>query len=133
VREPVWIEERDALALHNRLLALAGGATGVRDDTLLESVLARPRQRHAYDESADLVDMAAAYTAGLIRNHLFIDGNKRTGFVIGVLFLEINDFHFTASEEDAAQAIIGLAAGRIDEAVYAAWVRGNVKRSLAGR
>jgi len=123
--EPVWIEERDALALHDRLLALHGGAAGVRDTALLQSALARPRQVAAYARTPGIIDMAAAYTAGIVRNHPFIDGNKRTGFVVGVLFLELNGYRFTASEEDAAQAVLGLAAGTLDEQGYAAFLRAN--------
>ncbi len=123
--EPVWIEERDALALHDRLLALHGGAAGVRDTALLQSALARPRQVAAYARTPGIIDMAAAYTAGIVRNHPFIDGNKRTGFVVGVLFLELNSYRFTASEEDAAQTVLGLAAGTLDEQGYAAFLREN--------
>ncbi len=127
-KEPLWIEERDVLAIHDRLLALHGGATGLRDRGLLESALARPRQHHAYANISDVVEMAALYTAGIIRNHPFADGNKRTGFVIGVVFLELHGFDFQASEADATQAVMGLAAGTLDEAGYAAWLRGNAKR-----
>ena len=126
-KEPLWIEERDALAIHDRLLALHGGATGLRDRGLLESALARPSQHHAYAETPDIIEMAALYTAGIVRNHPFVDGNKRTGFVIGVLFLELHRFDFKASEADATQAIIDLAAGMLDEAGYIAWLRENVK------
>ena len=128
MKEPDWIDERDALALHDRLLALDGGAAGIRDLALLQSALARPCQHHAYGDSVDLAGMAAAYTAGIVRNHPFIDGNKRTAFVVGVLFLEINGYRFTASEEDAAQAVLALAAGTINEAAFAVWLRANVKR-----
>jgi len=128
MREFVWIEERDALALHNRLLALDGGLPGVRDAGLLQSALARPRQLHAYGDKPDVIDMAAAYTAGIIRNHPFIDGNKRTGFLVGVLFLELNGHDFTATEESAGQAILSLAAGTLDEPALAAWLRANAKR-----
>ena len=127
-KEPLWIEERDALAIHDRLLALHGGATGLRDRGLLESALARPRQHHAYAKTSDVVEMAALYTAGIVRNHPLIDGNKRTGFVIGVLFLELHGFDFKASEADATQAVMALAAGTINEAGYAAWLRHNAKR-----
>lgn len=126
--EPVWIDTRDALAIHDQLLALDGGAPGVRDQGLLESALARPRQIHAYGEDSDAVDMAAAYTVGIVRNHPFVDGNKRTAFILGVLFLELNGYRFTATEEAAAQAVLGLAAGKLDEASFAAWVRANVKQ-----
>jgi death-on-curing protein len=127
-KAPIWIETRDAVAIHDRLLALYGGATGLRDRGLLESALARPRQHQAYAEAPDIVEMAALYTAGLVRNHPFVDGNKRTGFVIGVLFLELHGFDFKASEEDATQAVMALAAGTLDEAGYAAWLRLNAKR-----
>jgi death-on-curing protein len=128
VSEPVWIDERDALALHDRLLALDGGASGLPDAGLLQSTLARPRQLHSYGDNPDIIDMASAYIAGIVRNHPFIDGNKRTGFLVGVLFLELNGYRFTATEESAAQAILSLAAGTLDEPALAAWLRANVKR-----
>ena len=127
-KEPFWIEERDVLAIHDRLLALHGGATGLRDLGLLQSALARPHQHHAYADKSDVVEMAALYTAGIVRNHPFVDGNKRTGFVTGILFLELNGFDFKASEEDATQAVMGLAAGTLDEAGYAVWLRENSRR-----
>jgi death-on-curing protein len=127
-REPLWIKERDVLAIHDRLLALHGGATGLRDRGLLESALARPRQHHAYAGTSDIVEMAALYTAGIVRNHPFVDGNKRTGFVIGVLFLELHGFDFKAGEADATQAVMALASGALDEAAYTAWLRENAKR-----
>ena len=126
-KEPLWIEERDVLAIHDRLLALYGGATALRDRGLLESALARPRQHHAYSNASDVVEMAALYTAGIIRNHPFVDGNKRTGFVIGILFLELHGFDFKANEADATQVVMALAAGTLDEAGYAAWLRENGK------
>jgi death-on-curing protein len=128
VSAPVWIDERDALALHDRLLALDGGPAGVRDEGLLKSALARPQQLHAYGNSPDTVELAAAYTAGILRNHPFIDGNKRTGFILGALFVEMNGYRLTASEEDATQAVLGLAAGTLDEKAFAVWMRANIKR-----
>ena len=125
MKEPVWIDERDALALHDRLLALHGGAVGLRDDGLLKSALARPQQHFAYAESPHIVDMAAAYTWGIVRNHPFVDGNKRTGFVVGILFLELNSYRFNASEEDAAQMVLELASGNLDDAGYTAFLRAH--------
>ena len=84
------------------MLILHGGAAGVRDEGLLLSALARPQQLAAYAEDADLIDLAAAYTFGIVRNHPFVDGNKRTGFVVGVLFLELNGAAFAAPEEELA-------------------------------
>jgi death-on-curing protein len=127
-KEPLWIEERDALAIHDLTLARHGGATGLRDPGLLQSALARARQHHAYAKTSDVIEIAALYTAGIVGNDLFVDGNKRTGFVIGVLFLELHGFDFKVSEEDATQAVMALAAGTLDEDGYLAWLRENVRR-----
>jgi death-on-curing protein len=128
MKEPVWIDSHDALVLHERLLALHGGSPGLRDEASLQSALARPRQQYAYAGSPNVIDMAAACAVGIIRNHPFVDGNKRTGFVVGVLFLELNGYSFRASEEDATSAVLALAGGTLDEAAFAAWLRKNVKR-----
>jgi death-on-curing protein len=125
VKEPVWIEAHDAIVLHERLLAAHGGAAGLRDEGLLATALARPQQHLAYAERPDVVGMAAIYTAGIVQTHPFVDGNKRTGFVVGILFLEMNGYRFSASEEDAARAVLDLAAGKIDEAGYEAFLRSN--------
>jgi death on curing protein len=129
MKEPVWIEERDALALHDRLLAIDGGAAGVRDKGLLQSALARPRQLFAYGDRPGIVEMAVAYLGGIIRNHPFVDGNKRTAFVVGILFLEMNGYRFTAAEEDATQAVLSLAAGTMNERAFAAWLSGHIRRN----
>lgn len=128
MKEPLWIDERDALAIHARLLSLEGGPEGLRDPGLLKSALARPRHLRAYDENADIAQMAAAYMAGIVRDHPFLDGNKRTGFLIGVLFLEINGYRFSATEETTTQVVLALAAAELDEPALAAWIRENVKR-----
>ena len=124
--EPVGTLERAVLAAHDRLLAAHGGARGLRDPGLLESALARPRQHYAYG-APDIVELAAIYTSVIIRNHPFVDGNKRTGFATGIAFLLLNGFVFQASEEDATQAVFALSAGELDEAGYAAWLRSNAK------
>ena len=97
---PIWIDVRDARTLHDRLLAVHGGAPGMRDEALLQSALGRPQQLYAYTTAPDITDMAAAYTAGIVRNHPFVDGNKRIGFVVGILFLELNGYRFSATEGD---------------------------------
>jgi death on curing protein len=124
---PVWLDLRDALTLHDRLLVIHGGAPGLRDVGLLESALARPQQHSLYNDDAGIIDLAALYSAAIVRNHPFVDGNKRTGFVLGILFLELNGFLFRASEEEAAQAMLALAAGTIEAAEYAAFLRANSK------
>lgn len=122
----VWLDERDARTIHERLLARHGGAEGVRDAALLASALARHEHLAAYGDTPDASAVAAAYTAGIVKNHPFVDGNKRTGFVLGILFLELNGMRFAASEEAATQAVLDLASGRMDMMGYAAFLRANV-------
>ncbi|HEY1943399.1 MAG TPA: type II toxin-antitoxin system death-on-curing family toxin [Roseiarcus sp.] len=129
--EPVWIDAREATVLHEQLLALHGGRAGVREAGLLESALSRPRNRWVYRERSGIVELAAAYTAGVVGNHPFIDGNKRTGFVVGVLFLELNGYQFFASEENAVEAVLALAAGAMNEDGYAAFLAANSRMSNA--
>jgi len=130
--EPIWIDDELVLAIHDRQLVEHGGAEGLRDEALLRSALGRPMNQFAY-ETTDVVELAAKYTAGIVQNHPFVDGNKRTGFVVGVLFLELNGYRFTASEEAAAQAVLELAAGRMDEKGFCEFVRANSKRSRPRR
>ncbi len=127
--EPVWLEERDALLIHGRLLARHGGASGIRDITLLQSALARPQQHFSYGMEVGVIELAALYTAAIVRNHPFVDGNKRIGFMLGVLFLELNGYRFAATEEGAAQAVIALAAAEIDEAGYAVFLADNLEKA----
>lgn len=129
MKGPTWIDYRDALALHDRVLALFGGTDGVRGDTLLESALARPRRLLTHAESPGTLAMAAAHTAGIVRNHPFEDGNKRTAFLAGVLFLELNGYRFSASEEEAAKAVIDLASGVLSEGGYSAFLQTNARRA----
>ena len=120
--EVIWIDLPEVLAIHARQLDEHGGASGVRDHGLLESALARPQQLFTYGEP-DVFDLAAAYTAGIVQNHPFVDGNKRTGFVVGILFLELNGPTFKASEADAAQAVFNLADGEINDDEFSSWLR----------
>ncbi|CAD85177.1 type II toxin-antitoxin system death-on-curing family toxin [Nitrosomonas europaea] len=122
---PVWINEQDVLAIHERLIFLHGGASGIRDRNLLKSALARPLNFSVYDQQSDIFLLAATYTSGILQNHPFVDGNKRTGFVIGVLFLELNGYKFIANEEDSAQAIISLAEGSLDELGFRLFIEHN--------
>jgi len=123
--EPEWLTKAVILAIHDEQLAEHGGGTGVRDDGLLDSALARPQNRLAYDAAADLATLAAACAFGLARNHLFIDGNKRTAFVAAEVFLDLNGMTLTASDEDCVLTMLRLAAGEIDEDAFADWLRSN--------
>ena len=125
--EPTWIDELDALAIHTRLLALDGGAPGVRAPDLLASALARPRQHHAYDGTMDVVRLAALHTVAIVQNHPFVDGTKRTGFVIGVLFLELHGLAFVAPQELATVAVLDLAASRTGLDGYERFLRDHVE------
>jgi death on curing protein len=123
--EPEWLTKAVILAIHDEQLAEHGGGTGVRDDGLLDSTLARPQNRLAYDAAADLATLAAACAFGLARNHPFIDGNKRTAFVAAEVFLDLNGMTLTASDEDCVLTMLRLAAGEIDEDAFADWLRAN--------
>ena len=127
MKAPVWVLDETVLAFHEQLLALHGGATGLRDRGLLDSALARRRNLFVH-EKATVFALAASYAFGLVKNHPFVDGNKRIGFAVGVLFLELNGLRFEAEEADAAVQTLGLAAGAIKEAEYAAWLEANSRR-----
>lgn len=120
--EPVWLDATDALAIHDRQLAEHGGGTGVRDIGMLESALGRPVNRWAYGED-DPAALAAAYAFGVARNHPFIDGNKRTAWVLARLFLAINGHSLSFAPEDAIATVLALAAGELAEDELADWFR----------
>lgn len=121
MEEPVWVSEEDCLSFHDKLLARFGGASGVRDRGLLASAL-RPQQLFAY-EKPTMCDMAAAYAHGIVKNHPFVDGNKRSGLLAATLFLEANGIRFSATEEDAVVQTLALAAGAITAEDFAAWLK----------
>ncbi|HET9804682.1 MAG TPA: type II toxin-antitoxin system death-on-curing family toxin [Candidatus Acidoferrum sp.] len=126
--EPRWINKQALLLLHPASLAAFGGSAGIRDDALLDSALARARNRFLYEPTADIAELAACYGFGLAKNHPFVDGNKRAALhAIGV-FLLINNYQLTASQPEAVQVILGLAAGEITEAQLATWIRLNSQR-----
>jgi death-on-curing protein len=127
VKEPVWLLAEVVLATHERLLAEFGGASGIRDRKLLDSALARPKNLFAYGSSTP-ARLAASYAFGIVKNHPFVDGNKRTGFTLAILFLERNGFVFSAAEADATIHTLGLAAGDISEAKYAEWLKANSRK-----
>jgi len=123
----LWIERTLALTIHDRQLAEHGGSSGVRDEALLESVLARPRQLFAYgDPPPDLADLAASLAFGVARNHPFVDGNKRTAHVCYRTFIALNGGDLVASAEEKYAAMIGLAEGSIGEHDFAAWLRERI-------
>ncbi len=125
---PVWLCRATVLAAHQQILAVHGGADGLRDPELLDSALARARHRHHY-EKCDLCDLAAAYAFGIVRNHPFLDGNKRAGFLAASIFLERNGRPLIADAAHAAVAVLDLAAGRMDEAGFAEWLRDDTRPS----
>lgn len=125
--EPVWIELAALLALHDRTLALHGGAEGIRDSGLLESALMRPINRFQYDDISDLAVLAATYAHAISSNHPFVDGNKRTAFQSLALFLRLNGLKLTASQVDAARTILSLAAGKLDIDGLAVWIGANCR------
>ncbi len=121
---PVWINAADIHAFHLEMLSMFGGLDGVRDEGLLHSALSRPQHTFTY-ESPSFFELAADYAVGIIKNHPFLDGNKRAGFMAAALFLEVNGFRFSASEEEVVINTLALAAGEIDRNQYAAWLEAS--------
>src|SRR3954451_10651560 len=122
MNEPTWITKTAVLAIHDEQLAEHGGLPGIRDEGALESALARPQNRFHY-EKANLIELAAAYAFGLTAAHAFVDGNKRVSMVVTDVFLALNGADLVASNEDIVQAWLALAAGRMGENEFAAWIR----------
>lgn len=122
--EPTWIEVEDVLAIHDLMLAQYGGIAGVRDQGLLDSALHKPKHLLAYG-APTLHDLAAAYAAGIVQNHPFSDGNKRTGFMCAATFLEINGYTLTASEIDVVTNTVALADHSTTETEYARFLKAN--------
>ena len=120
--EPIWLTVQDVAGLHSEQLAIFGGPAGIRDQGLLESALSRPVNRRNYGES-DLAVLAAAYAFGIVKNHPFVDGNKRASFAALMVFLRINEIAFAPDIAVATAAVVALAAGEIDETGFARWIR----------
>lgn len=121
MREPVWITEEDCLSFHDKLLARFGGSSGVRDHGLLASALARPLHLFSYEQPS-IFDLAATYAHGIVKNHPFIDGNKRTGLLAAAVFLEANGVRLAATEEEAVVQTLALAAGATTVNDFSAWL-----------
>ena len=123
----IWLERRDVEAFHAAQIAEFGGLPGLRDAGALESSLARPLNLLAHGKPT-LFELAAAYGFGICRNHPFVDGNKRTSLVGTFVFLELNGYEPTASEEDAVVTVLALADGSLSEKEFATWLEGNTRR-----
>jgi len=126
----IWLSQQIVLAIHDEQIAEHGGAVGVRDAGLLESALARPLNRAGYGDP-DIAELAALYALGIIRNHPFVDGNKRTGFAALFMFLALNGGSFEPPEVDATMAILRLASGELSEDEFINWVRANTQIATA--
>ena len=128
MKEPAWITREECLAIHEMMLAQHGGLAGVRDEGRLESALSKPHNLFAY-AAPTFAEMAANYAVGIILNHPFLDGNKRTGFMVAAVFLETNGYALIATEESVLENTLALAAGELKEKNYAAWLKGNSQKS----
>ena len=122
-----WLSLKEVLAFHSRQIAEHGGADGVRDIGLLESVLARPQNKHAYEPNTDIADLAGAYAFGIARNHPFLDGSKRTALVAMRTFLILNGQDIRSKREDKYFTFIALATGDLSEEALAEWIRQRLK------
>ena len=119
--EPVWLTIEIVRAIHAESVAEFGGDEALRDPGLLESALDRPRNLLAYGDNPSIHELAAAYCTGIVRNHPFMDGNKRTGVVAAAVFLDLNGYEFRPAEADVVTMIMALAAGEIDDATLTRW------------
>ncbi len=117
-----WVSRQALELLHDESIAEHGGAAGIRDEGLLESALARPLNQAAYG-SPDVATLAASYGVGLAKNHPFVDGNKRVAFLAVGLFLALNGQRLVATQAEATVAMLDVAAGVLDEAAFASWLR----------
>lgn len=125
--EPLWIDADELHLLYARQVELFGGSFGVRDENLLESALHRPRMRFNYTLDADLFDLAAAYLVGLVKNHAFVDGNKRIGLAAALAFLGANGWRLTADPDDLLSLVLSVATSECDEPSAAAWLRAHAE------
>ena len=126
MKEPVWIRQDVVLRMHEEALMLHGGPEGVRDPGLLESALARPKNLFAYaEQDISMARFAAAYAVGIIANHPFVDGNKRTAFTVSLTFLKLNGLEVTATKEARVLTFWSLAAGEISEEQLTLWLERN--------
>lgn len=123
--EPRWISKRAVLAMHQEQLAEHGGSNGIRDESLLDSALAKPHNVFAYAENPDIFRLAASYAFGIARNHAFIDGNKRTALVVSLTFLHLNGLAIVSEKEDVYFTFLHLAEGSLSEEQLAEWFRGH--------
>ena len=120
-----WVEKQALLLLHDESLSEHGGASGIRDEGLLDSALARPLNRMLY-EAPDVAALAASYGVGVAQNHPFVDGNKRAAFLCIGLFLAINGWRLQATQLEATSAMLAVAAGELEETAFAAWLRQHI-------
>ena len=128
MKTPAWVLHETVLTLHEQLLAEFGGTAGIRDEGLLDSALSKPENLFAYGKPT-IFDLAASYGSGLVKNHPFIDGNKRVGFIVAVVFLELNGYRFQATEAEAAVNTLALAAGEMTEQEFSAWLKMNSRKA----
>ena len=123
--EPIWLDLSAVRQAHDEVIALTGGASGLRDEGLLLSALERPQNRFGYERVDDIPILAATYAVGIAKNHPFVDGNKRAAFVATLIFLRRNGLRFVASQADATTTMLGVAAGEIGIDDLADWLRRN--------
>jgi death-on-curing protein len=121
MNEPLWVSKKAVLAMHSAQLAEHGGSDGIRDETLLDSALAKPRNVFAYADQPDIFRLAVSYAFGIARNHAFVDGNKRTALVVSLTFLDRNSWDIVASKEDVYFTFLHLADGSLTEDELTAW------------
>ena len=125
MNEPRWLLRRVVLSLHSMVIEEHGGPDGIRNHDMFDSALSRPKNKFLYEPNCNLYQLAAAYSFGIAKNHPFVDGNKRTAFLCGTLFLELNGISFNATEAESVIIFQNLAGSEIDENDLARWFEEN--------
>lgn len=128
--EPRWVQEATVRKVHDLQIDEHGGSRGVRDLGLLSSAMARPLHLNSYKSDVSLAELAAAYAVGIVKNHPFVDGNKRTGAVVCETFLRLNGLRLVATDAQWCDIVLKLAAGEMDESELGEWLEANVEPLL---
>ena len=127
IEEPIWVPRSVVDAMHYAQLDEHGGSHGVRDDNAVEAALARPRNKFAYEPESDLAALGAAYAFGLCTSHGFIDGNKRTAFVVCDVFLGLQGYYIEATTDEIETTMLGVASGDVTEQTLSAWIQEHMR------
>jgi len=122
-----WLSKQEVIALHDEAVKDFGGSLGVLNEGALESTIMRPQQLAHYEPESNICELAAAYGYGLVKNHCFVDGNKRIAFITVDVFLIRNGYELVAPEVEAVEVMVDVAKGKLSQAELATWLTSNIE------